>query len=438
MSLIRPFRGVRFSPSAGEMSDLMAPPYDVIDDHFRDELYGRSEHNIVRISKSKEIENEELQDHYKTATKTWGGWRESGATLRDSEPSFYFYEQEFQIRGETFFRLGLVGAHKLVEFGQGVLPHEKTLSGPKEDRHRLLKQTKTHFGQIFALYSDEGGDIDSQLRDIYSKAEELYQATDKDGVIHRLKKTSDKEEVQKISSLFEGKEMIIADGHHRYETALKFSKELGTIEASHLMMTMVSLANPGLLILPTHRLVKNIENWKVAHLVGALEENFDVRFLKCDVMNKEDKKKETLAAMSEFYQQGKSALGLYSPEGFHIFVKKDGVVPEVEGSDVFKALDVVTLHKLILEDHLGIDQQKLAEQTNVEYIKDSGTAIDESIAKVDSGSHQGVFLMNPTPIDQTEQVAKNGEKMPQKSTFFHPKVYTGLVTYSIESGVLEN
>ena len=444
MGLVQPFRGVRFSSQAGEMSQLIAPPYDVISDEYRKELYSRSDYNVVRISKSAEIENEEPNNHYQKASQNWCEWREKGITLQDEKPNYYFYEQEFQIPdgkggNNTYQRLGLVCAHKLVDFGKGVLPHEKTLSGPKEDRHRLLKQTKTHFGQIFGLYADDDGSIDQKLREYYDQSKLISESKDDDGVIHRLKRTDNPEQVGVISGLFENSDMIIADGHHRYETALKFSKEQGTLESSYLMMTAVSLANPGLVILPTHRLVKNLENWNQKVLLSSLESSFDIHILECDVMNKEEKKNELLSAMNEKFKAGKSALGLYSNDGnFVLLVKKEGVSPDVEGSGVFKSLDVVTLHKLVLEDHLEITQEKLAAQTNVEYIKDSGDAIDQSIAKVDSGSHQAVFLMNPTPVDQTRDVALNGEKMPQKSTFFFPKVFTGLVTYSIEPGVVES
>lgn len=438
MSLVRPFCGLRFTEKAGEMRCLMAPPYDVISDDYRRELYGRSPYNIVRISKSAEIAKEEPADHYKAAAKTWTEWREQGIVAKDTAPSFYFYEQEFHVHGRTFNRLGLVCAHKLVEFGQGVLPHEKTLSGPKEDRYRLLKQTRTHFGQIFGLYHDDDGAIDAVLRAHYAASERLCEARDDDGVVHRLSKTSNPERVKEIAGLFNKKDMIIADGHHRYETALRYSKEAGTREASCLMMTVVSLANPGLLILPTHRLIKNLPSFEVEKLLAALASKFEIRRLKCGRMDKDEKKRELLAAMRKLAEIGKSALGLYS--GNHEFVlltKKDGIAPDVEGSDVYKSLDVVTLHKLILEDELRIDQEKLANETHVEYIKDSGHAIDQSIAKVDEKTHQAVFFMNAPSVRQTAAVAENGEKMPQKSTFFHPKVFTGLVTYPIEPGVVE-
>lgn len=429
MGLVRPFRGLRFSASAGDMSQLMAPPYDVIDDAFREELYRRSEYNIVRISKSAEISQEEESEQYTLASQTWKNWQEKKITLRDEEPSYYLYEQEFSVAGETFKRLGLIGAHKLVPFGDRVLPHEKTLSGPKVDRLRLLTKTQTHFGQIFSLYTDETGQVDRRLRELFETAEELYQAKDDDGVTHRVRRVFVEKDVNEVTDLLKDKSMIIADGHHRYETALNYSKEMGTEESSYLMMTMVSLANPGLLILPTHRLVKNLPNWDVERLLSSLESQFEIQ--------KFGKKEEVLEGMQSHFAKGQSALGLYSGSAeFVLLVKREGVIPDVEGSDLYKALDVVTLHKLILEDQLGIDQEKLAQQSNVEYIKDSGDAIDQSIAAVDSGSHQAVFLMNATPLEQTKAIAESGEKMPQKSTFFHPKVFTGLVTYRIDPGVV--
>lgn len=437
MGFVQAFRGVRFTPQAGELKDLMAPPYDVISDQFREELYQRSPYNIVRISKSSEIEKEAPEAHYTQAAKNWAQWREEGATAQDDKPSYYFYEQEFQIQGQTYQRLGLICAHKLVEFGQGVLPHEKTLSGPKVDRHRLLTQTKTHFGQIFSLYSDQDGSVDQTLRKIYDSCELISEAKDHDQVIHRLKRTDNPEHVKTITTLFDGKEMIIADGHHRYETALKYSKEKNTLESSYLMMTVVSLSNPGLLVLPTHRLIKNLDSWNVDELLKQLEGNFEIQRMTCTSENKNEVKEQLLAEMKKNFDNQRSALGLYSGNGeFVLLVKKENAKVNVEASETFKNLDVVTLHQLVLEDHLGIDQEKLAQQTNVEYIKDSGTAIDESIAKVDSETHQAVFLMNPTLLQEIEDVAKSGEKMPQKSTFFHPKVFTGLVTYSVEPGVV--
>ena len=435
---VQPFKGLRFSEKAGSMEKWMAPPYDVIDDSYREELYQRSEYNICRISKSQEIEREELENHYQIASGEWERWRKEGILTQDEAPAYYFYEQEFEIQGQSYCRLGLVCAHKLVEFGAGVLPHEKTLSGPKEDRFRLLNQTKTHFGQIFGLYSDPEGKKDQVLRAICSRAEVLYEGKDDDGLVHRLKKTSNTEELKQITELLAGADMIIADGHHRYETALRYSKENSQLEASHLMMTVVSLANPGLQILPTHRLLKGLPEFDVENLLEKLSSSFDIHRLECDEMNKKEKQQELLNALTEKFKSGVKAFGLYSGgQEFILLTLKEGCGVEGSESTDYRNLDVAVLHQLILEKHLGIDAEKLAKESHVEYIKDTGDAVDRSLQKVDAGTHQAVFLMNPTTVEETEAVARNGEKMPQKSTFFYPKVFTGLVTYPVEEGVIQ-
>lgn len=429
MLRVRPFRGWRYSAKAGDISQIMAPPYDVIDEKFRDKLFQRSPHNIARITRRSLHPHEPLAEIYAAANSDWTKWRQQGLLERDVKACFYLYEQEFSFRGQNYTRLGLVCAHQLVEFGQGVLAHEKTLSGPKADRLELLKQTETHFGQIFGLYRDDQGAVNRELVAISRVATTLYQARDDDGGLHRLKRVDAAADIKKITELFRDKEVVIADGHHRYETALNYSKGHAKPEAAYLMMTMVSFADPGLLILPTHRLLRDVEGFSATGLLEKLATQFSIEKMSDrDLWNKK---------MRAAFSQEKPALGFYAQGlGLHLLTLKPGVQVAGAESQDFRKLDVTVLHSLILEQHLGINSEKLAKQSNIDYIKDSAVAITEAMQSVDRGTHLAAFFMNETSLAQTEAVARHGERMPQKSTFFYPKVFTGLVMYAIEEGAL--
>jgi len=427
------FRGYRYDSSVvGDAGECIAPPYDVIDLEQQERLYQQSEFNIVRLIKGKrQGGDDDSQNVYTRAAEYLDSFIKSGALKQDGQERIYVYAQDFAIEGQSYRRSGFVALGQLEEYGGSVQPHEQTLTGPKEDRLKLMRATQCQTGQIFVLYSDPDRTIDALL-DQACAGEELLQATDDDRVVHRLYAITEQEQIKTITEVMSSKGIFIADGHHRYETALNYYNETGNPRAAGHMMTFVNTFNEGLVVLPTHRLIKNIKDFNPVQFLGRLNEHFDVaRMAFDDMVQKKQKQQMMFDGLKVEYESGEHAVGMYFGEGaFYVATLRDmGVMDNIAGekSEAWRRLDVTVLHKLILEKLLGIDEAVLAAQTNVEYIKDFGEATQQGLDKVDSGVGQGMFFLNPTRIQEVEDVARNGEKMPQKSTFFYPKVYSGLV-----------
>jgi uncharacterized protein (DUF1015 family) len=430
---IKPFKALCFDSSVvGDVGLCVSPPYDVIDDEMQQRLYDKSPYNVVRIIKPKDgpAENQG-RDKYARAAEIFREFIAGGALKQNTKEEMYAYVQDFTIGNETFQRQGFVALGKLEEFGNRVHPHEKTLEGPKADRLNLLRATAAQFGQVFMLYDDPEKVADNIITEAV-KGEALVDFVDEDDVRHRLFAIDGSDDINAIVEMMTDKITVIADGHHRYETALNYYAETNNPSAAYRMMTFVNMQNPGLIILPTHRLISNVAGFNMQELVNRLADAFEVTTYQFD--NEAEKslaREKMFGLMEDNFERGKSCLGIYAADGgFYVATLKDSeAVNQISGglSDAAKSLDVNILHKLILEDILGIGDKQLAAESNVEYVKDIGDAIDKSISKVDSGQSQAVFFMNPTRIEQVEAVAQAGEKMPQKSTFFYPKVYTGLV-----------
>jgi uncharacterized protein (DUF1015 family) len=430
---VKAFKGYRFDPAVvGDPGKCIAPPYDVVDDKMRDELYKANPYNIIRITRGKTTADDSEQDNqYTRAGQYLETFIAEGALKQDDQPMFYAYVQDFTIAGQVYRRSGFVGLGKLEEFGSGVQPHEKTLSGPKADRLKLFKAKAANLGQIFMLYDDPEKVADTIIEKA-AKNEALIEFTDDTGVSHKLYPINDAGDIGKIEGIMADKTTTIADGHHRYETALNYYRETANPAAAYRMMTFVNMRNSGLVVLPTHRLVKNLENIDFDSMLDKINENFDVKaypYLRDE--DKETVRKSLFEEMTKLFDKGRHAFGLYANNGaFYLLLLKDISVMNKalpDASEPARALDVNVLHKLILENILAIGDKQLASESNLTYIKDIGDAIFESINKIDSGQAQMIFFMNPTRVDQVSAVAAQGEKMPQKSTFFYPKIYTGLV-----------
>ncbi|MBN1435928.1 MAG: DUF1015 domain-containing protein [Sedimentisphaerales bacterium] len=428
-----PFRGYRYNSAVvGDSARCIAPPYDVIDTAEQGKLYEQNPYNIVRITKGK-TEDADVAggDVYSRAAQYLQDFIASSALQQDKDESIYVYAQDFVVAGQPHRRTGFVALGKLCGYGEGIKPHEQTLAGPKADRLNLMRATKTQIGQIFMLYDDPTCAIDKILaRACQGNALLVYQ--DDDGVTHCLFAITDKNDIATVQTEMAKHSVFIADGHHRYETALNYYDETKNPAAAHQMMTFVNTHNEGLLVLPTHRLVSNVENFSAAKLVGQLQENFDVARLEfTDMVEKQEKRKAMLAAMAHEFESHEHAFGAYFDDGaFYVATLRDvdsmkTVAPNY--SEAWRKLDVSILHKLILEQQLGIGEEALTAESHVEYIKDFGEATAHAIDRVDSGQCQALFFVNPTRIEEVEAVAAAGEKMPQKSTFFYPKIFSGLV-----------
>ncbi len=419
MATLKGMRALRFSEKAGEISKLCCPPYDIISEEQRLGYIAENEHNVIRLELPKG------EEPYKEAGSILAKWLEEGILTRDEE-SLYVYEEEFTVGADTMKVKGIIGRVKLEEFSKGiVLPHEETLSKAKEDRLNLMKATGCNFSQIYSLYMDDGNKTRPQVDELSKGAPEIEFA-DEAGVIHRLWKTSDAETIAKIAADFEDRKLYIADGHHRYETGINYRnymRENGLAkegdECDYIMMMLVEMENEGLKVFPTHRLVRDLPDFSKEKLLEAASEYFDITSL-TGVESIEPE-------LERYYNEGKKAFALFcGGDSYDMLVLKDISVMEnvLPGcSDALRGLDVSVLHSLVLERSMGIDKANMAAQINLTYTK----IFEEAIDGVNNGNFQCAFILNPTRVSEIRDVAQAGEKMPQKSTYFYPKLITGLV-----------
>ncbi len=429
---VKPFRAFRFDRSvAGDVGNCIAPPYDIINPDQQQYFYEKGKYNIVRIIKGKTTPSDDAgSNQYTRAADYLNTWIEKGILKQDSAETIYAYVQDFRLAGTGFQRFSFIALAKLEEFGKTVSPHEETLNEARIDRLNLKRATAARFGLAFMLYED-AEKIADRIIENAARQKPLIDFIDEQNVRHRLFAETSKDDIEKIAEMMLDKSCIIADGHHRYETGLTYYKETANAAARYQMMAFVNTRHDGLIILATHRLVGNLENFRFKRLVADLEKNFEITEYRFDSSrNKMGAKQKMLTQMKAEQTLDKNAFGIYSGDNaFRVAVLKDkqamdAVAPEKSGH--WKALDVSVLHKLVLEKLLGIGEKQLAIGTQLEYIKDTDNAVDESIAKVDKRQRQAAFFMNPVKMQQIEMVTAAGERMPQKSTYFYPKIYTGL------------
>ncbi len=429
---IKPFRAYRFDQAVvGDVGDCIAPPYDVIDDDLRERLYNKNKYNIIRLTKGKTAPSDnQSNNRYTRAAEYLSAWIKTGVLKADATETIYAYVQEFELTGRKSRRLGFIALAKLEEFGKGVRPHEYTLEEPKIDRLNLRKATRAQFGLVFMLYKDRQNIADKIIENA-ARQKPLIDFLDEQNVRHQIFAVTGKDEIAAMTKMISTKPCIIADGHHRYETGLRYYKETGDPAAQYQLTAFVNSCQPGLFVLATHRLIENIRGFDADKLINDLKHSFDVtRFAFDSNSTKQQAKKKMLTEMKVRFDADRNAFGIYTgSSAFYVATLKDkrlmnAAAPDT--SDAWKALDVAVLHKLILEKHLGIDDQRLADGGNIEYVKDTGQAIDLSIEKIDRKEKQAAFFVNPTKLEQIEEVTAAGERMPQKSTYFFPKVFTGL------------
>lgn len=434
---IKPFCALRFNPEVvGDPGTCIAPPYDVIDEQAQRELYHANPFNIVRATKGlKYPEDDEQSNVYTRAAEYLREAIQQKALVYDEQEALYGYVQDFTIAGKSYQRSGIIALGRLEPFGKGIRPHEKTLDGPKADRLNLMRATAAQFGQIFMLYDDPTRTAEQVIQKAVQKLPVL-DFTDKENVRHRLYIIRQEQDIVQFAHMMKSKSGIIADGHHRYETALNYWMETQNPKAQWQMMTFVNTYNEGLVIQPTHRLLWGLPNFSASALLEGLRSDFQIdRFEWHDAIQKKQACSRMFEHMKSRQAQGQSAFGFYA--GSNAFYALTFINPPAmirvapQMSEASRRLDVNILHRLILEQHLHINDEKLARQTHIDYIKDLGDAIERSIERIDRGQAQAVFFLNPTPMSHVRAVAEAGEKMPQKSTFFYPKVFSGLTIYTV-------
>jgi uncharacterized protein (DUF1015 family) len=432
---IKPFKAYRFNEAVvKDVGRCIAPPYDVINPEQQERLYEKSRYNIVRITKGITTPTDnQTNNQYTRAAELFKTWTSTGILSQDKTEAIYAYVQDFKIGQTDYQRYSFVALGKLEEFGAAVRPHEQILSGPLADRLNLLRATQARFGLVFMLYEDPENTADKAIRKVAGQ-KPLIDFVDDDNVRHRIFAITDKADIAAITKMMQDKTCVIADGHHRYTTGLLYAKE--NPAAKYQMLAFCNTRHEGLVVLATHRVVGGLENFNPKDLLAGLKTSFKVTEYSFDSdQSKQAAKKKMLDLMKAELQKDKNAFGIYTAtSAFCVAVLADkSAMDSVAGnmSKPWRSLDVAILHKLIIEKLMGIGEAQLAGGQHIEYVKDNDNAIDDIIAKVDSGVKQAAFFLNPPKIKQIQLVAEQGERMPQKSTYFYPKVFTGLTVQKL-------
>lgn len=442
MAHIVPFRSLRYDAAKVPLEKTVTQPYDKITPQMQELYYAASPYNLVRIILGKkQTDDNHAANVYSRAAEHFSQWRTNKVFLQDSEPSIYRYAQRFTIPGSntTMMRDGFIAAGRVEDYSARVVHrHEQTLSKPKADRLDLLRATRAHFGQIFMLYSDPAGEIEKALA---SNKPPDASLRDEYGVEHSVWKISDSALVNSVREKMREKKLIIADGHHRYETALNYRNERragagtqnsdsnGGLELApyeFAMMTFVNMDSPGLLVLPTHRVVHGLDSFSMDDFVRTASKYFTVRDVKVNDANH---------VMAILRDAGKSGTALLAVTKDRVVLLEQPKILNSDGSQIFAglsarqcSLDVVQLHKCLLEGALQLSEESIRNQQNIRYLRDA----EEAIKQVREGAANVAFLMNPVRMEQVRDIAFAGEVLPQKSTDFYPKLLSGLTIYALE------
>ncbi len=429
---IKPFKAYRYDPKVVEdVGKCIAPPYDVIDASLRERLYEQSPYNIVRVIQGKTGSGDNDTDNvYTRAADHFNTWIQGGALKQDEKDMLYGYVQDFEVAGAALQRQSFISLVELEPFGGAIKPHEKILKKPMEDRLKLKRATAARFGLVFMLYDDPDTLAERAIQRAGDR-DALLDFTDEQGVRHRLYAIEDGADQEAIMAMMGQRTCVIADGHHRYTTGLTLREECDLPTARFQMVAFANTRQQGVIVLATHRLVHGLDALTETALLERLRGDFALEtFPFADETQKELAKQSMLQALHQGLSEDRCAFGIYCGRGtFHLATLNDrSRMTDVaaEMSEAWQGLDVAVLHKLILEGQLGIDEEKLSSGRFITYVKDTPTAIDDSIAQVDRGQQQAAFFTNPIKMEQLFAVTDTGERMPQKSTYFYPKMYTGL------------
>jgi len=386
---VKAFRGYRYNPEKADVQKAISPPYDVIDDDMKAEL-GNYEYNFVHLN---------LNESHDKAGDILEEWIRNGILVREGKDSLYAYQQEFIVNDKKFTRIGFVCLLKIEEWGKDVLAHEQTFPKIVDERYDLMEKTKANFGNLFMFYEDEKKEIDHILDNITGKQEDMIHI-DASGIMHRLWKIDDEDVILGIVEKMKNKKAIMADGHHRYQTALNFHKDHAEIKgAENVMVTLVNSFNEGLIILPTNRILNDVK-FNIDDFSGYFEiekiENLDNIKL--------EEKSFVVAKGKEFY---------------YLRLKEENILDEVIEDEDYKNLDMIILHKLVFNKILNLTDEKIAEK--ISFIKGN----EATIKALNEGN--AAFFVRPPTLRQTIDMTMKGKIMPQKSTYFFPKLFSGFV-----------
>jgi uncharacterized protein (DUF1015 family) len=412
MAEIEPLRALHYDlAKAGALRNLVAPPYDVLDSEQRSELAGRSPYNIVHVDLPLG------EDPYSQAAARFRDWQREGIIVRDGEPALWAHEQSYRgPDGHERTRRGFFARVRVEEYGPGrIRPHERTHPGPKEDRLRLTRSTRTNLSPIFSLYSDPSGAAEAALRPA-TRGKPWGEVTDEDGTTHRLWRVGEPLAIARAQEALRGVELLIADGHHRYETARVYAEEIGG-EGAHryVLMCLVALEDPGLTVFPTHRLVRGLDAERWAALDRAIAADFSVRTV-------------SRGQLAPSIVDGQLELGYLDArtrEPRRLTLRDQSIADAAlpDASPAYRRLDTGVLEALLLKGALGLSDADISHLNDFGYARD----VAQAIALVEDGSYDAAFILRATPVEQIRAVAAEGENMPPKSTYFFPKLLTGLL-----------
>jgi uncharacterized protein (DUF1015 family) len=449
MARIYPFRALRYNPSRVRLEEVVTQPYDKITPAMQQAYYQRSPHNLVRII----LGLPELfdgtaggdggvSDIYSRAARDFADWRAQGVLAREKDPCVFAYSQRFPVPGSggafaerrSFLALG-----ELSDYSQGVVfRHEQTLAKPFSDRLRLLRATRAHFGPIFMLYSDPAQTAERLLFTADSSGD--FEVGDEFGVVHRISRVGDPGTINMLSAAMEDKKLIIADGHHRYETALEYSRERAPADPASsernsyalpqppfpeaaVMMAFVNMDSDGLTILPSHRVVFGLEKFSPSRFLEAASASFEIAPLD------EAEPEQILRRLAAEGARQTAFVAVVATRRYLLTLKPEVVADGLKSlSARQRQLDIVRLHALLLEEALGITPEAIRKERNLRYLRDAGEAIEQ----VAEGRADLALLVNPVRLDQLREIAFAGEVLPQKSTDFYPKMLSGLAIYGLD------
>ena len=434
MAEIIPFKALRYDPDQVKLEDVLTQPYDKITPEMQSKYYERSTHNLVRIILGKAGETDtDAFNVYTRAAEYLHDWRSGGILKQDPGPGIYAYSQTFTVPGthDLQERRGLIALGRIHDYADGVVHrHEQTLSKPRADRLNLLRATRAHFGQIFMLYSDPANEIECLLK---SRMEEDTDISllDEYETLHRVWRIHDPAVVHAVQQKMRDKKLLIADGHHRYETALAYRNERRAESGSSdpnapyefVMMTLIPMESRGLVILPTHRIVHGLLDFDRERMLEAAGQFFDI-----DRIDLRTESRSATTLLGQAGQNGTAFVAVTRQGPYLMRAKQDAIQHVLRDLPALqRELDVVQLHHVMLERVLGISEEAIRNQESVRYERDAF----EAISWVRQGANVA-FLMNPAKIEQVRDIAFSGEVLPQKSTDFYPKLLSGLAIYALE------
>lgn len=431
MADIRPFHALRYNLQRVPAAQVVTQPYDKITPEMQEKYYAASPYNLVRIILGRKQDGDSPVDTvYNRAAAFGKQWRQEGILEQDAAPSIYRYTQTFKgPSGKEFERKGFIALGRVEDYAAKVVyRHEQTLAKPKADRLELLRATRVHYEQLFLLYED-AGEID---RTLDTAEKPTIEVTDEYGVAHRVWQISNALVVESLQKHMQDKKLVIADGHHRYETALNFRNECRQTsgrqdtEAPYefVMMTFVSMNDPGLLVLPTHRVVHSLDSFSMDGFEKSSAELFQVDEVAAGL-----DAAQSASLLQEKGRAGTALLAVAANRALLLHSPKPAAAKYLAGlSERQQSLDVVQLHKVLLEGVLGLSEESIRNQQNLSYLRDSSEAMEQARR----GEANVAFLMNPCPVQKVRDIAFAGEVMPQKSTDFYPKLLSGLTAYALD------